>query len=138
MPGDNPAYELEGGSIAITVLGNPTAQTQVQYMNVPSQTNRERSESAPDHEFDNPIYGGNSEGEDTYSDPDTRQNGIGMGTSPYHKFDNPIYGDNDNEHATYSGIYETSTQMAQRLSRANGHDDGVTLTGGELVYDHVI
>ena len=88
LPGDNPVYELNEG-ITSTAPQHPTANIR----DTSQSFNRDRSESAPDREFDNPIYG--MEGrENVYSDLDldTNQTEIGTGSTLHHKFDNPVYG----------------------------------------------
>ena len=62
-------------------------------------SNGGRSGSAPDREFDNPIYG-KQERENVYTIPDLE---IGTGSTPYHKFDNPIYGDETTDYTTEIG-----------------------------------
>ena len=133
LPGDNPVYELDGNTTTAITLGNPSAQ--VQDTNQSLNRARIRSESAPDREFDNPIYG-KDERENVYSDPDTNQIGTGTGSTPYHKFENPLYGDVADDSA-YSVL---STAMAnevyENISRDVPQCHALTASS-ELVYNQI-
>ena len=77
LPGDDTFHEFTTPLNPI----NTNLQDTKQY------SYRDRSESPPGREFDNPTYGhGNQEKEIVYAVPD-------MGSTTHHMFDNPVYGD---------------------------------------------
>ena len=85
LPGDNPVYE--------EMITSTTPQNATDNIIITNKSfNRDMSESAPNREFDNPIYG-KEERQNVYSVPDLDTYQIVTGSTPYHKFDNPIYGD---------------------------------------------
>ena len=130
LPGDNPIYD--GGDMAISLGGVP-------WTTPPVHPSLQRTDSAANREFDNPIYGRN-ETENVYSNIDTHQTGIGIGPQPYHKFHNPIYSDGTGENV-YSVPSNSSSLSANGTvtdTEQTMYENTSRMTGREQVYDQII
>lgn len=130
LPGDNPIYD--GGDMAISLGGIP-------WTTLPVHPSLERTSSAVNREFDNPIYGRN-EAENVYSNIDNHQTGIGMGPQPYHKFHNPIYSDGtgENVYAVPSNTSSLSANSTANDVEQTVYENTNRVTGREQVYDQII
>lgn len=134
LPGDNPIYDV--GDTAISLRGVP-------WTTLPVHPSLERTDSAANREFDNPIYGRN-ETENVYSNIDSHQTGIGMGPQPYHNYHNPIYseGTGENVYSVPSNSSSLSTSGtatdvdAERTMYEN--TNSYRETGREQLYDQII
>ena len=132
LPGDNPIYDR--GDMAISLGGVP-------WTAVPVHPSSERTDSAANREFDNPIYGRN-ETENVYSNIDSHEAGIGIGPQPYHKFHNPIYSDGTGESDVYS-VPSNSSSLSSDGTVTDAQQTAVYentngVTGREKVYDQII
>ena len=122
-PGDNPVYGV--GYRAIT-NGSPLqtmAVTPVRYTKKVS-SNRDRAESVPEREFDNPIYDENETCRNVYADlRDHHYLSSGQsesGAAPDHELNNPIYGAESDETAypmppNFSTVPGTEVNVRQKM-----------------------
>ena len=139
LPGDNPVYD--GGDAAIVLGSLPWTDVPIHYENLSPNAGRTNHRSAPDREFDNPIYGLEN-GMCTHPD-NYPQTGVGLGAAPYHEFDNPIYGQEIDDNI-YSVISDSSVPNGTSTSsdaRLNGvyenMNEEAPLTGSQQISDHI-
>ena len=134
LPGDNPVYD--GGDTAIVLGALPWTNVPIHYENLSPSDGRTNHKSAPDREFDNPIYGRNQlENPDSYL-----QTGVGLGAAPYHEFDNPIYGQEIDDN-TYSVISDSSVPNGTASDARNRVYENINeeapLTDSQQIYDDI-